>query len=54
MAVRIKALTKANTEVDLEELMAVHGQGYLSALDAGVKQCNGVFQQLERRQDSRQ
>jgi beta-glucosidase len=38
-----QGIDQGNTEVDLEELMAVHGQGYLSALDAGVNSVMASF-----------
>ena len=38
-----QGIDQGNTEVDLEELMGVHGQGYLSALDAGVNSVMASF-----------
>lgn len=38
-----QGIDQGNTEVDLEELLAVHGQGYLSALDAGVNSVMASF-----------
>ena len=47
-----RGVDQGDTNVSLETLLEVHGQGYYSALDAG-DQCDGVFQQLERKQSSR-
>ena len=38
-----QGIDQGNTQVDLEELLAVHGQGYVSALDAGVNSVMASF-----------
>jgi beta-glucosidase len=40
-----KGIDQGNTRGSLEDILAVHGQGYYTALEAGRHQRNGLIQQ---------